>query len=57
MPELNISGLLLFAAFVVPGAGSLQVYKLKVSTRDQTLKENLGLGQSCQRRCRGGRRR
>jgi vacuolar-type H+-ATPase subunit I/STV1 len=31
----------LFAAFVVPGAVSLQVYRLKVSTRDQTLRENL----------------
>lgn len=41
MPELNISALLLFAAFVVPGAVSLQVYRLKVSTRDQTLRENL----------------
>jgi hypothetical protein len=41
MPELNVSNLLLFAAFVVPGAVSLQVYRLKVSTPHQTLKENL----------------
>jgi vacuolar-type H+-ATPase subunit I/STV1 len=41
MPELSVSNLLLFAAFVVPGAVSLQVYRLKVSTPHQTLKENL----------------
>jgi vacuolar-type H+-ATPase subunit I/STV1 len=41
VPELNISALLLFAAFVVPGAVSLQVYRLKISTRDQGLRENL----------------
>lgn len=41
MPELTISNLLLFAAFVVPGAVSLQVYRLKVSLPDQGLKDNL----------------
>jgi Family of unknown function (DUF6338) len=41
MPELSVSNLLLIAAFVVPGAVSLQVYRLKVSTPHQTLKENL----------------
>lgn len=41
MPELTISNLLLFAAFVVPGAVSLQVYRLKVSLPDHALKDNL----------------
>lgn len=41
MPELNLSNLLLFAAFIVPGAISLQIYKLKVGGVDQSLRESL----------------
>jgi hypothetical protein len=41
MPELSVPTLLLFAAFVVPGAISLQIYKLKVPSPDRTLQERL----------------
>ena len=41
MQELSISHLLLFSAFVVPGAVPLQIYRLKVPSVEQSLKDNI----------------